>query len=230
MHFCNLKTIIIQRTGCNHRHQNSSVLCDFAIVIMRLLVRSPLRHCLAVQYVLCLYILLLYRRRYCYMKRPAGAHKPAWPLPHPNMLYIYILCLYSSLQVHQFQSFPVPLSIRALYLPVLFPKKMVNPDNKVQLHHIRLRRCAHNVRTCYAGNAGGIIHLGHEMKAYFWPVNAKGNLLPQHGLQASYAVHQYSTWVKQPIVNWVRPTVKTYDGSATLCRKILRELQCQQSM
>ena len=57
-------------------------------------------------------------------------------------IYIYILCLYSSLQVHQFKSFPVPLSIRALYLPVLFPKKMVNPDNKVQLHHIRLRRCA----------------------------------------------------------------------------------------
>ena len=56
MHFRNLKTIIIQRTGCNHRHQNSSVLCDFTIIIMRLLVRSPLRHCLAVQYVL--YILL----------------------------------------------------------------------------------------------------------------------------------------------------------------------------
>ena len=107
-------------------------------------------------------------------------------------IYIYILCLYSSLQVQQFQSFPVPLSIRALYLPVLFPKKMVNPDNKVQLYHIRLRRCAHNVRTCYAGNAGGILHLGHEMKAYFWPVDGKGNLLPEHGFQASYEVHQYS--------------------------------------
>ena len=113
-------------------------------------------------------------------------------------IYIYILCLYSSLQVHQFQSFPVPLSIRALYLPVLFPKKMVNPDNKVQLHHIRLRRCAHNARTCYAGNAGCILHLGDEMNAYFWPVDGKGNLLPEHGFQASYEVHQYSTWVKQP--------------------------------
>ena len=80
--------------------------------------------------------------------------------------------------MHQFKSFPVPLSIRALHLPVLFTKKMVNPDNKVQLHHIRLRRCAHNVRTCYAGNARGIVHLRREMKAYFWPVDG-------------------STWVKQ---------------------------------
>ena len=71
--------------------------------------------------------------------------------------------------MYQFKSFPVPLCIRALHLPVLFTKKMVNPDNKVQLHHIILRRCAHNVRTCYAGNAGGILHL-----AYFWPVDGKG--------------------------------------------------------
>ena len=38
--------------------------------------------------------------------------------------------------MHQFKSCPVPLSIRALHLPVLFTKKMVTPDNKVQLHHI----------------------------------------------------------------------------------------------
>ena len=72
---------------------------------------------------------------------------------------------YNSLQMHKFKSFPVPLNVRALHLPVLSTKKMVNSDNKVQLHHIKLRRCAHNVRTCYAGNAGGILHLRHEMKA-----------------------------------------------------------------
>ena len=98
---------------------------------------------------------------------------------------------YNSLQMHKFKSFPVPLNVRALHLPVLSTKKMVNSDNKVQLHHIKLRRCAHNVRTCYAGNAGGILHLRHENEG-------KWNLLPEHGFQASDEVLQYSIRVKEP--------------------------------
>ena len=76
------------------------------------------------------------------MKRPGHISLAASTPKYALHLYLHSVPIYSSLQVHQFQSFPVPLSIRALYLPVLFPKKMVNPDNKVQLHHIRLRRCA----------------------------------------------------------------------------------------
>ena len=38
------------------------------------------------------------------------------------------------------------------------------------------------------------------MNAYFWPVDDKGNLLPEHGFQASYEVHQYSTWVKHSTI------------------------------
>ena len=113
------------------------------------------------------------------MKRPGHISLAASTPKYALHLYLHSVAIYSSIQVHQFQSFPVPLSIRALYLPC------------ADVH-------VHNVLTCYAGNAGGILHLGHEMKAYFWPVDGKGNLLPEHGFQASYEVHKYSTWVKQP--------------------------------